>query len=176
LMAGSVTQVHWQTPSGVTVESVALLHSLDGGSTWSLIARGQPNTGTYDWTVPNVGTDQAKVAVVLVESADKTGDLVDGVLGVSDRFVIAAALGVGETRFGLALQGPVPNPSRNLSVSFTLPGAGPATLAVYDLSGREVSWREVGSLGAGRHVVSVSASGTHAPGIYLVHLIQGERR
>src|SRR5439155_18196918 len=111
LAAGSVTQVRWQTPSGVAVESVALLYSIDGGSRWSLIARGQPNSGSYDWTVPNVQTDQAKVVVVLVESGDKTGTLVDGVLGVSDRFVIAAALGVGETSFGLALQGALPNPS-----------------------------------------------------------------
>ena len=39
-----------------------------------------------------------------------------------------------------------------------------------------VSQREVGSLGAGRHVVTVGGAGTLPPGIYLVHLIQGERR
>ena len=66
--------------------------------------------------------------------------------------------------------------ARDLSVSFTLPGAGLATLVVYDVSGREVSRREVGSLGAGRHVVTLGAPGRLAPGIYLVHLIQGERR
>src|SRR5439155_19337187 len=31
LAAGSVTQVRWQTPSGIKIESAALLHSCDGG-------------------------------------------------------------------------------------------------------------------------------------------------
>ena len=61
-------------------------------------------------------------------------------------------------------------------MSFTLPGAGPARLVVYDVSGREVSRREVGGLGAGRHVVSLGAPGTLAPGIYLVRLVQGRRQ
>ena len=82
-------------PSDLTVESVALLQSLDGGRSWSQIARGQPNTGSYNWSVPNVSTDQAKVAIVLVESADETGTLVDGVLGVSETFWIDALVGVG---------------------------------------------------------------------------------
>jgi len=186
LVAGSVTQVRWQTPSGVTVQSVALVYSLDGGSTWSPIARGQPNTGSYDWSVPNVGTDQARVAVVLVGPANDLADRsapedlngleVSGVLGVSDPFVITSPLAVSEPRLELGLQGSVPNPSRNPSVSFTVPDTKPARLVVYDVSGRVVSRREVGSLGAGRHVVPVGAPGTLAPGIYLVHLIQGDRR
>ena len=98
------------------------------------------------------------------------------VLGVSERFVIVTSLGVGETSIRLALQGSVPNPSRNLSVSFTLPGAGPARLTVYDVSGREAITRQVGLLGAGRHVVSLGAPGTLAPGIYLVRLVQGSRQ
>ena len=57
----------------------------------------------------------------------------------------------------------------------TIP-SGPARLAVYDVSGRVMSRREVGALGAGRHVVTVGGAGTLPPGIYLVHLIQGERR
>src|SRR2546425_11334460 len=95
---------------------------------------------------------------------------------VSERFAIAAALAVGEPRLELALQGSVPNPSRNLSVSLTLPGAEPARLAVYDVGGRQVMARQVGSLGAGRHVVSLGAPGTLAPGIYLVRLVQGRRQ
>ena len=72
LTAGSVTQVRWQIPTDVTIESVALLYSLDGGDTWNLIAHGQPNTGSYDWTLPDVQTDRAKVAVEMVEPTDGT--------------------------------------------------------------------------------------------------------
>jgi len=186
LPGGGTTEVRWYTPADVQVQSVALLWSSDDGASWTLAATELPNSGSYQWRVPSASTEQARVAVVLVGPGNdrgrrsgpegQSGFEVGGVLGVSDRFVIAAALGVGETRFALALQGSVPNPSRNLSVSFTLPGAGLATLAVYDVSGREVSRREVGSLGAGRHVVTLGASGRLAPGIYLVRLIQADRR
>jgi hypothetical protein len=174
LQAGSQTEVRWDVPAGITIQSVAVLFSADDGATWNLVAHELPNTGSYLWTVPAVGTDQARVAVVLVESADPSGFEVTGVLGTSERFAIDAPAAVGPTSFALALHGSVPNPSTDLSVSFTLPGSKPATLVVHDVTGREVSRREVGALGQGRHVVALP--GTLAPGIYLVHLIQGDRR
>jgi len=73
-----------------------------------------------------------------------------------------------------ALQGAIPNPGRGLRVSFSLASAGPATLAVYDVTGRKVAARQVGRLGPGRHVVSFERPGL-APGVYLVHLSQGSR-
>ena len=185
LPGGGTTEVRWYTPADVQVQSVALLWSNDDGASWTLAARELPNSGSYLWRVPSASTEQARVAVVVAGPAnargrsgpeDQSGLEVSGVLGVSERFVIATPLGVGEPRLELALQGSVPNPSRNLSVSFTLPGAGSATLVAYDVSGREVSRREAGSLGAGRHVVTLGAPGRLAPGIYLVNLIQGERR
>jgi len=178
LTAGSVSQVRWQTPSGVTVESVALLHSPDGGSTWSLIARGQPNTGSYDWTVPSVQTDQAKVAVVLVEFADETGYIVDGVLGVSEMFSIAAVVGVGDLgpgEFALAIRGPTPNPAAEgrLRVEFALRDGSPARLELVDVAGRVLITRQVGSLGPGTHALDLSEGGALRPGIYFLRLTQG---
>ena len=85
-------------------------------------------------------------------------------------------LAVGGSSIGLSLSGSVPNPSRELRVSFTLPDGKPARLVVYDVSGREVDRMAVGALGAGRHMVTLGASGAVAPGIYLVHLIRGDRR
>ena len=61
-------------------------------------------------------------------------------------------------------------------MSFTLPDASSARLVAYDISGREVSRREVGHLGMGRHVVTMSPRRELAPGVYLVHLIQGNHR
>jgi DNA-binding beta-propeller fold protein YncE len=177
LAASSVTQVRWQVPSDVTVESVALLYSLDGGSTWSLIARGQLNTGSYDWTVPDVQTDHAKVAVVLVESADETGYSVDGVLGVSEAFSIAAPVSVsdlGPSQF--ALRGVTPNPAQHeLRVSFSLRDSKAATMAVFDVSGRQLAGRRVDGMGPGWHTVALGRQSNLPAGLYVIRLTQGGR-
>ena len=176
VQAGSQTEVSWVTPARVDVQWVALLSSSDGGASWTLEARDLPNTGSYVWNVPSATTAHARVAVVLVESSDESGIEVKGVLGMSDPFVIASLLDADGGSVGLALHGAVPNPSRSLNVSFTLPDASPATLVVYDVSGREVSRREVGGLGVGRHVVRLSTPQTLATGVYLIHLKHGDRR
>jgi hypothetical protein len=72
----------------------------------------------------------------------------------------------------LALAGAVTNPSpRNLAVAFTLASAEPATLGAFDLTGRRVATREVGSLAAGAHVVEL---GAFAPGVSWLRLAQGD--
>lgn len=74
-----------------------------------------------------------------------------------------------------ALRGLTPNPARggNLMVGFSLPGGEPATLAVFDLAGRRVLEREVGSLGAGTHAMSLTSAGRLPPGVYTIRLTQG---
>jgi len=176
--AGSVTQVGWQMPSGIMVESIALLFSPDAGSTWNLIAQGQPNTGSYNWTVPNVPTDQAKVAVVLVESVDASGDNVDGVLGVSETFSIEAVVGVGDrgpAALALAIRGATPNPAAGdrLWVEFTLRDGSLARLELMDVAGRVLTSRQVGALGPGTHALSLSDGVALRPGIYFLRLTQG---
>ena len=134
---------------------MGLLYSLDGGGTWNLIARGQPNRGSYDWTLPNVQTDQAKV--VVVEPSDQTGSIADGVLAVSEAFSIDALVDVNDHGPAqLALRGITPNPAQNeLHVSFSLSDSRAATLALFDVSGRQLSTRRVDGLGAGWHTVEL---------------------
>jgi len=57
-------------------------------------------------------------------------------------------------------------------VSFSLAGGTPATLAVYDVSGRRIESREVGSMGAGLHVVTFGDAAKLRPGLYMVRLSQ----
>jgi hypothetical protein len=177
LTAGSITQVRWQTPNGVRAESAALLRSFDGGATWSLITRGQPNTGTYDWTVPNVQTRGAKMAVVLAESSDPTGNLVDGLLGVSEAYSIDGVVGVGDgapTEF--ALRGVTPNPAlHELRVSFSLRASNVATLALFDVSGRQLESHRVEGMGSGWHTVTLGARSNLSAGLYLIRLTQEGR-
>jgi hypothetical protein len=176
LNAGTVTTVQWLTPAGVEIQSVALLWSLDNGARWALEANGIPNSGSYAWMVPNVRTDQARVAVVLVESADESGYRVDGVLGVSEAFSIEALVGVGDrgpTQF--ALRGVTPNPAqRELRVSFSLRDSEAATLALFDVCGRQLAARRVEGMGPGWHMVTLGPSNLPA-GLYVIRLTQGGR-
>jgi len=174
LAAGSLVQVRWQTPSSVAVQSVTLLLSVDGGGTWRLTASGQPDIGSYTWTVPDVQTDEAKVAVVLVESADASGDLVEGVLGVSEAFSIESVVGVGDrvpTALGLSILNPMT--SGGLRVALALRDESPARLEVVDVTGRVLMAKQVGALGPGAHVLDLGDGGELRPGIYFLRLTQG---
>jgi hypothetical protein len=74
----------------------------------------------------------------------------------------------------LSLDGARPNPSTGaMNVFFSLPNESPATLTVLDIAGRVVMAREVGSLGAGQHLVPLGS--TIAPGVYWLRLAQTSR-
>jgi hypothetical protein len=84
---------------------------------------------------------------------------------------------VGETGpWRLTLEVARPNPARGaLRVWFTLPGLEPATLDVVDVTGQRVLRREVGSLGAGPHAMTLELPPALRPGLYFLRLIQGPR-
>jgi len=68
-----------------------------------------------------------------------------------------------------------PNPFRSRTTfRLTLPEAGPATLAVYDVLGREVALLHDGLLAAGAHAFAWDASALPA-GVYLARLRLGDR-
>jgi hypothetical protein len=76
---------------------------------------------------------------------------------------------------------PRPNPSRDgAELEFVLPSDGPASVAVFDLSGRRVASLVDGWRTAGRHRARWDArdfTGTRvASGIYLVELAAGGER
>jgi hypothetical protein len=166
--------VHWEIPNGVAVESVRLLFSPDGGGTWSSIARGLPDGVGYEWTVPNVPTEQARVAVLL-ESIDESGAIVEGVLGVSQAFSIETAVGVGApapAQLALAIRGTNPMAGGHLQVEFALRDGGPARLELLDIVGRVLVSTQVGAMGPGRHSVDLVGGRTVLPGIYFLRLSQ----
>jgi hypothetical protein len=68
------------------------------------------------------------------------------------------------------------NPTReDLGVAFSLPDASPARLELFDVGGRRIASREVGTLGAGSHIVTLGDGRRFAPGVYLLRLSQGTR-
>lgn len=60
-------------------------------------------------------------------------------------------------------------------VSFSLSSAQPATLELYDVTGRHVASEDVGMLGPGLHEVNLVKGGGTANGIYWARLRQGPR-
>ena len=69
-----------------------------------------------------------------------------------------------------------PNPAFGvMKVTFALPSSAPATLTLYDVQGRMVLTREVGSFGLGRHSIEWSATSNLAPGVYMMRLGQEGR-
>jgi hypothetical protein len=74
-----------------------------------------------------------------------------------------------------ALEDVRPNPatSSRMAVSFVLPTDAAARLELIDVKGRVVASRDIGSLGAGRHVVDLAGERKFGAGIYLVRLAQG---
>ena len=77
----------------------------------------------------------------------------------------------------VALEPIAPNPSgrSGFSVTFSLLNAGPATLEVVDVTGRQVASESVGPMGAGRHQASFGREGSLSPGVYWVRLQQAGR-
>jgi hypothetical protein len=79
-------------------------------------------------------------------------------------------------RLGLSLAGASPNPAEGaLRVVFSLPAEGPAVLELFDLRGRLLARRDVGSLGAGEHRVVLHDGRNIGAGVYLVRLVRGGR-
>ena len=73
-----------------------------------------------------------------------------------------------------ALHGAQPNPSAGaFKVAFTLPDAAAAQLELVDIAGRRVAEQQVGSLGAGHHVVDLTGGRNLPAGVYLVRLNRG---
>jgi len=75
------------------------------------------------------------------------------------------------------LAGVEPNPSDGpLSVRFSLPGSAPATLELFDVTGRRLAERSVGGLGTGTHQLRLDSDRVRpAAGLYLVRLRQAGR-
>ncbi len=77
----------------------------------------------------------------------------------------------------LALAGVRPNPTPGaFDVAFSLESGAPASLDAFDLGGRRIEHRDVGSLGPGAHALRLGERTHLAPGVYVVQLTQGKRR
>jgi len=79
---GEDEEIIWNTEEGTgTITDIDLEYSIDGGSSWDIIAEGVDDTGSYTWTVPEEPTDQATVRVTVrddeeFETTDTSGEFI----------------------------------------------------------------------------------------------------
>ncbi len=174
IVSGGGTQnVAWTTPADVSAPVVDVYSSVDNGQTWQREAAGIPNTGHYTWDVPNVSTSNARISIQKAYAIPGADPMSAADVAESNDFTISRTVGVTPQGSELALYGATPNPGRGLNVSFSLPNSDPATIAVYDVSGRQVRFQDIGQLGPGRHSVSLASAGRLPVGIYMVRMIRG---
>jgi hypothetical protein len=167
-----VTEVGWD-PADVATPVVTLLSSFDGGVTWGIEASDIANTGSYAWSVPEVATEQGRLAVVEIYERDETGVVPQSEFVASDPFSIATQTGVdggGGAFLALRPSNPVIG---SLTVSFSLESAAEAMLSVFDINGRLRVSRAVGHRGPGWHAMNL---GDLPAGVYVVRLSQAGRR
>jgi len=73
----NITWISTGIPGNVKIE-----YSIDNGLSYSTVAASTPNTGTYNWTVPNTPTAQGLVRVSEAATGDPS-DVSDGVFTIS---------------------------------------------------------------------------------------------
>ena len=163
--SGGATHLHW----GANLESDLAGYKIYKGSSPGFV----PGPGNLVATAPDTGFADAGIAgsYYKISATDVNGNESSYTL-LTPQGTLDAGNG-GPPRF--ALEGARPNPARGnrLNLWFSLPSSDAARLELMDVSGRRVADREVGSLGAGQHLVDLAEGRTLPAGIYLVRLTQG---
>lgn len=130
-------------------------------------------TGMWAWDPgwnPNVWSFRATSTSTTLEfysdMPGPTGATLDSVT-VELTSTADVAAGAAGLAFAPIAPHPVRGPAR---LAFTLPQAGPARLALYDVSGREVARIADGELAAGSHEFVWREAGAHPAGLYFAEL------
>ena len=145
----------------------------------SAVARLERSTATSSWLEVGQGHSDGTGDITFEDRDIEAGGHYAYRLSVwsETQWVVADEVQVDvPTGLALSLAGLRPNPANGkaLTIHFSLGSSEPARLEMFDLAGRLVHAREVGSLGPGQHVVHLRDGARVPPGIYMLRLVQGE--
>ena len=171
--------VRWETPSDLRVSRVAIVHSLDGGRTWSVDETRLPNQGSASWTPPNVLSDSVLVAIVELSTTPQD-TVITEVVAVSEYFRISTPTAADGPPVRLEFTPIRPNPGVGVArLRFGLPERVRVDLELFDLQGRRLVTLLAGERDAGWHEVTwngwTDAGGTAGAGLYFARLRAGGR-
>jgi choice-of-anchor C domain-containing protein len=126
-------------------------------------------TKTWEFTAVSSSTTVEFYSLVPASDVGPAIDKVD--------VTLVSLVGAGDLAHGLALAPAAPNPASGATrIGWSLPRAGEARVAVFDVRGREVAHIASGPQSAGPHAAHWDASSV-PPGVYLVVLAsEGETR
>ncbi len=81
--AGTQEDITWTAvpgnDPGDPIDYIHLSYSINAGTSWTVIATGLPNTGTYIWTLPNENSDQCHVRVRAFDTMGRMGEDVSNI-------------------------------------------------------------------------------------------------
>ena len=96
--AGSTQAITWTASDNVGVTAVDLAYSTDGGATYpNAIATGLANSGTYNWTVPNISSTTVRVRVTARDAAGNSASAANTANFTIDKWIVTASAGAGGT-------------------------------------------------------------------------------
>jgi len=165
----------WTASDNVGVTAVDLRLSRDGGASFETIALGEPNDGTFDWTVTGPPTTQARIEVTAHDAAGGSGaDLSD-----ANWSILPTPTGVGDripTRD--ALYGAVPNPFNPATrIRYDLASHVQVSLDVYDVAGQRIKRLVDLAAGPGQFVTQWDGTNENgervSTGVYFCRLTAG---
>jgi hypothetical protein len=154
-------RLRWYSAGGAG--TAASLYRREPTTDWMLLAR-----GSFD------GSGYLELEDTQVEPGRRYGYRLGLPNGDEETFTAEAwTEGLASPTLEMSLVSPNPSPTGRLVVAFSLPEMAKAHLELVDVSGRRVAWRDLSSVGVGRHTVTLDeASGARA-GVYLLRLWQG---
>lgn len=71
LIGGSAYNIQWNGNGGNDPVSVEIFFSDNGGTTYNSTATGQPQSGTFAWSVPMINTNKARIRVVSTDAESR---------------------------------------------------------------------------------------------------------
>lgn len=126
---GTLQTITWTSSGNISLVKVEF--SADNGATWNLIVATAPNTGSFNWNVPDIQTDVALVRIS--DAADGSpGDQSDGVFTIAGASITVISPNGGETLTG----------GDGQQVTWTSTGTVPFVKLEFSTNGG-ISWTEV---------------------------------
>ena len=158
LEAGCGFSIWWASSTFYT--TVDIEFSLDNGATWTLLTAGQPNDGTYPWTVPNTPSDSCLIKVYN-SGAPSNYDQSDNVFSISPAITLISPSPT-DTLYGCntyEIEWEASSCMERFNLSYSLDdGATWTSLATYHFSGstpRSYSWEVPNEITSSEVLISV---------------------